>query len=180
MRTFFQKGFSLSGFAYDSAALDYLIKCSAGYPYTLHYLGGEVCELAEARPNRTISTEVVRAAMPMARNNFSRKSKISYRGRSELEFELLLRMTYSWHDGMSPDTIFRSEKFGVDFESVNSVKEVLSSVRDEGLLAQTQDTGAYVFVDPYLRVKIMIDWEAKLIRNQRSYPFGGQFELALQ
>ena len=179
VRNFFEQGFSLSGFAYEKGAVEYLVSRSSGYPFTLHYLGEAVCEFADARPNRTITVDVVRAAMLLAQNNFSRKSKISYRGRSEQEFEVLLRMTYSWKDGLSEKDIYRIDKVGIEIVDVQSIRDVLASLRDEGLLTEVQDSGVYIFSDPYLRVKLMIDREAKLIRNSEDYPFGDQIELPL-
>jgi hypothetical protein len=179
VRYFFEKGFELAGFSIDRATLDYLVMCSAGYPYTMHYLGDALCEVAEARSRRNISGDLVRIALPMSRQNYPRKNAISYRGRSLNEVETLLRMAYSWKDGVTAKDILSSSVSDQKISGVDEVISVLESLVKQGLLNRVSGTEVYYFVDPYTRVKVMLDRESKEIGKSRFYPSSGHDDLPL-
>jgi len=176
---FFKDAFRLSGFTAQEHVIKYLMYCSAGYPYTMHYIGENVCEIAEARSTREISTEIIRAAFPIIRDLYSRKSRISYRNREHSEIEVLLRMAFSWKDGLSSNDLLKEPKKGLNLYSDAEVKRHLDKLKNEGILVLLKDAPVFVFEDPYTRVKIMIDRETKEISRNRNYPPGPQGELPL-
>ena len=179
VRVFFQRGFELAGFSVDRAILDYLVMCSAGYPYTMHYLGDALCEVAEARSRRNISGDLVRVALPISRQSYPRKSAISYRGRSHSEVEVLLRMAYSWQDGITANSIMESSISDQEISGIDEVDNILKSLMKVGMLKRISNSDVYYFDDPYTRVKIMLDRESKEIEKSKTYPFSGHDDLPL-
>ena len=86
-------------------------------------------------------------------------------------------MSYSWKDGITAKDILSSSVSDQKISGVDEVTSVLESLEKERLLKRVTGTDVYYFVDPYTRVKVVLDRESKEIEKSHYYPFSGHDDL---